>query len=121
MYLKPSNRNHVFARVSLACGIALLVFAGVLGLQSVAAKGRTYTVTIRDMRYLPMTLVVRVGDTVMWKNADMVPHTVTDQGKSFDSGSIVQGASWSYVASKKGTYSYYCIFHPEMKSKLIVR
>jgi plastocyanin len=121
MYKNQSQQNHVFARVSLACGMALLGFAGVLGLQSAAAKGRSHTVAIREMKYLPATLVVSVGDTVTWKNTDIVPHTVTDKGKSFDSGSIVQGASWSYVASKKGTYFYYCIFHPEMKSKLIVR
>ncbi len=121
MYKKKSQQYRAFARVSLTCAIALLVLAVALGLPSAAAKGRVHTVTIRDMKYLPATLIVNVGDTVVWKNEDMVPHTVTDRGKSFDSGSIVNGASWSDVVNKKGTYSYYCTFHPNMNGKLIVR
>jgi plastocyanin len=73
------------------------------------------------MKYLPATLVVNVGDTVVWKNEDIVPHTATDRGKVFDSGSIAPGASWNYVASKKGTYFYYCAYHPNTKGKLVVR
>jgi plastocyanin len=118
------NHSHpfkAFARVLLTFGMALFVLAGALDLHSVEAKPRTHTVTIRGMNYLPPTLTVDVGDTVVWKNEDMVPHTVTDRGKSFESRSIVSGASWSYVANKKGTYSYYCTFHPNMNGKLIVR
>ncbi len=73
------------------------------------------------MKNLPATLIVNVGDTVVWKNDDIVPHTATDRGKGFDSGSIEPGASWSYAASRKGTYFYYCAFHPNTKGKLIVR
>ncbi len=121
MYKKKLQPYRAFARVSLTCTIALLMIAGALGLPSAAAKRRVHTITIRDLKYLPATLIVSVGDTVVWKNEDMVPHTVTDRGKSFDSGSIVNGASWSYVVNKKGTYSYYCTFHPNMNGKLIVR
>src|SRR6185369_11616854 len=105
------NHSHpfkAFARVLLTFGMALFVLAGALDLHSVEAKPRTHTVTIRGMNYLPTSLTVDVGDTVVWKIEDMVPHTVTDRGKSFESRSIVSGASWSYVANKKGTYSYYC-------------
>ncbi len=121
MSKNQSHQYHAFARVLLTYGMALLVLAGALGLQSAAAKRRTHTIAIRGMNYLPVTLIVNVGDTVVWKNEDVVPHTATDRGKSFDSGAIVSGASWSYVANKKGTYSYYCTFHPNMNGKLIVR
>ena len=120
MFKNQSHQYQSFARVLLIYGMALFI-AGALGLQSTAAKPRTHTVAIRGMNYVPPSLTVNVGDTVVWKNEDTVPHTATDRGKSFDSGSIVSGASWSYVVNKKGTYSYYCTFHPNMNGKLIVR
>ena len=40
-----------------------------------AARGR-YTVVIKDMKYQPPILKVKVGSSVEWKNADIVAHTV---------------------------------------------
>jgi plastocyanin len=111
----------VGARIALSCAIALLLLIASPGLPGTDAKGRTRTVVLRSMSYLPATVVVNVGDTVVWKNGDVVPHTATDRAKNFDSGNIEPGASWSYVANKKGTYFYYCSFHPFTKGKLVVR
>src|SRR6267143_804094 len=36
------------------------------------------------------------------------------QPPKFDSGGIAVGASWKYVALKKGTFAYKCSFHPNM-------
>jgi len=69
-------------------------------------------------------VTVHAGETVEWKNDDIVPHTATadgqDQKPAFDSGTIHTGAAWRYVAQKKGTYNYICTLHPNMKGKLIV-
>jgi plastocyanin len=65
--------------------------------------------------------VVRAGDTVVWTNEDVVPHTATAKGKGLDSGSIGAKQSWRYTASEKGTYAYDCTFHPNMKGTLVVR
>lgn len=80
-----------------------------------------HTVTIKDFEYQPAILTVEVGDTVEWKNGDIVPHTVTAADKSFDSGSIRSGGSWKFVAKKTGAFDYICTFHPNMKAKLIVQ
>jgi plastocyanin len=98
--------------------VALLIVAGT---SAAASKSRTHTVALRGMKNVPATLTVNVGDTVIWKNEDVVPHTATDRGKHFDSGSIEPGGSWSYVANRKGTYFYYCAYHPNTKGKLVVR
>jgi len=80
------------------------------------------TVIIDRFMFTPPTLTVRAGETVVWKNLGMVPHTATvTKGKAFDSGVIEKGASWRYKASKKGTFEYLCTLHPNMKGKLIVR
>ncbi|MGI8961503.1 MAG: cupredoxin domain-containing protein [Bryobacteraceae bacterium] len=80
------------------------------------------TVLISQFKYQPDTLVVNVGDTVEWKNADIVPHTITAvDGKTFDSGGMAKGASWRFIVIKKGTYEYLCTLHPNMKAKLVVQ
>jgi plastocyanin len=116
-----SRGRHAALRMLLCFGLALWLCAGSSGLRRAIAKPRTHTVTLRGMKYFPLTLIVSAGDTVVWKNDDIVPHTATARNKSFDSGSIAPGGSWSYVANRKGTYFYYCAFHPNTKGKLIVR
>jgi plastocyanin len=121
MIPNQSRRYRAGRLALLSCGIALLMLTLSPGLPGTEAKSRTHTVVLRGMSYVPATLVVNAGDTVVWKNSDVVPHTATDRRKNFDSGSIEPGASWSYVANKKGTYFYYCSFHPNTKGKLVVR
>jgi plastocyanin len=94
-----------------------------LSLAASAADGprTTHSVTIEDMRFKPPVLTVRRGDRIVWVNKDLFPHTVTAATKSFDSGSIAAGATWSYVAASSGDYAYGCSFHPTMKGRLTVQ
>lgn len=85
------------------------------------AEPQTHTVYIKGFRFVPDTLTVNVGDTVVWINEDKVSHTATAEGKSFDSKNIPNGTSWRYLADKKGSYPYICIPHPMMRGKLIVQ
>ncbi len=74
------------------------------------------------LTYQPPTIVVHVGDMVEWINKDLYIHTVTaTDNKTFNSGNIYPKRSWRYKAVKKGTFEYFCIPHPDMKGKLIVR
>lgn len=103
-------------------GLALFITTGAAwAVRRAPSKSRTHTIPIRSFKFLPASLIVNVGDTVVWKNDDIAPHTATARGKRFDSGSIEPGASWSYLALQKGTYPYYCAYHPGMKGKLVVR
>ncbi len=85
------------------------------------SEPQTHTVSIKDFKFEPATLTVSAGDTVIWKNEDIVPHTATTKGKGFNSKGIESKASWKYVADKAGTYPYICAYHPTMKAKLIVK
>jgi plastocyanin len=76
---------------------------------------------ISGFKYRPGVLAVNIGETVEWKNADIVPHTVTAVDKSFNSGSIAPGATWTLVAKKAGTFNYICTLRPNMKARLVVR
>jgi plastocyanin len=74
------------------------------------------------MAFHPETLQVRRGDTVVWINRDIVPHTATAAGPpSWDTGPLPRGKSGSYVVRRQGVEPYLCKLHPTMLGKLIVR
>lgn len=81
----------------------------------------THYVVIEQMRFNPPTLTVQRGDRIEWMNRDLFAHTASSTSKAFDSGSIAVNASWSYVASRPGSYPYLCNFHPTMRGTLNVR
>jgi plastocyanin len=93
--------------------------AGPPGAAKVAA---TSQVTIETVKYSPVAVEVKTGETVVWINNDLTPHTVTSQtGGEFNSGSIEPGTSWSHKFDQAGTFPYYCTFHTEMKGTITVR
>lgn|ERR1035437_1213277 len=94
-----------------------------------AASGRAdqkpmpeaHEILIRGFMYQPDVVTLHIGDTVQWKNSDIVPHTVSAEDKSFNSGLIAPGATWKFVAKKAGIFPYRCMPHPNMHGKLIVQ
>jgi plastocyanin len=74
------------------------------------------------MRFQPAELSVVPGDSVVWVNKDLVPHSATSDRAGFDSKIIRANGSWRYtVPARKGTYSYTCTFHPTMAGRLRVK
>lgn len=113
--------SSVFALVlALAGGIFLSATA--LG-QAKASQVHVVRMEMQNYRftYQPETMVVNVGDTVEWVNDDMYAHNVYSDDHTFHSPTIDPKGSWRYKAVKKGTYHYYCTFHPNMKGTLVVR
>jgi plastocyanin len=84
-------------------------------------KPTTHTVTIENMRFQPESLTVARGDTVVWVNRDLVPHTATSKDDVFDSKTILAEDSWRFTAREKGDFAYICTFHPTMTAMLQVR
>ena len=101
------------------------LLAAVLWFGTVAATDRagpaTHTVTIEGMRFHPRALTVSPGDSVVWVNRDLVPHTATSKAGRFDSKTIPADESWTYTAATKGDFAYICTFHPTMTATLRVR
>jgi plastocyanin len=73
--------------------------------------------------YSPDTIIVVVGvnNTVTFQNADTVPHTVTADDGSFNSGNLNAGQSWTHTFSTPGTFSFHCEYHSWMKGTIVVR
>ncbi len=78
------------------------------------------TVIIKQMQFFPADLNVKIGDTVIWINKDIVDHNVTEEkNKAFYSDTLAVGKSWKMEV--KDSASYFCTIHPSMKGKLVLK
>jgi plastocyanin len=105
----------------------LLVFIAVMSLAGLAGAvpGVTVRMTSRDA-FVPKTLTIKVGDTVVWENDSPGVHTVTDNSafasakqdasvpagtEPFNSGPVEAGKQYSHTFTAPGTYKYFCVPH----------
>jgi plastocyanin len=79
------------------------------------------SVSIENMAFSPSTLTVSAGTTVSWTNNDGVTHTVTSKTSAFDSGSLLNGKTYSFTFPNAGTYDYYCKIHTSMTGSIVVQ
>ena len=112
--------------MGLAGGLLLASVAGTTQAEHAAAAHKTYHVQIVTNEqtigaYKPKTITVHRGDRIIFKNVSNAPHTVSADNNSFASATIATGKSWTYVAKKVGTFTYFCQFHPGMHGKLVVK
>ena len=103
----PSDRR------TLTVGLAAFLLGG-----CAAAKPRTLHVTVAQMAFTPKVLQARVGDTVVWTNNDIVPHTATAAG-GFDIDLPVKGGGQTAL-NRPGTIDYACSYHPSMTGRIVV-
>ena len=99
--------------------VALLSFGRAGGAGS--AKPVTHKVTIEGMQFQPDVVKAARGDSIVWTNKDLFPHTATASGSAFDSHEIKPGESWTYKAANAGEIAYVCSFHPTMKATLQIK
>jgi len=82
---------------------------------------QSHTITIAGMAFSPLQLHVHAGDTVVFQNKDIFPHTATAPGpQGFDSSVIKPGGTWSTTLKHVGDFRFACQFHPEMKGEIVV-
>ena len=113
-YLTAARRLAWLALLSASASWAGPVHAG-------PVREKLHTVLIEGTQFSPTRLEVQRGDTVVWKNQDPFPHTVTADGGQFDSGALAPETTWKFVANKSGSFPYTCTLHKTMKGVLIVK
>ena len=81
-----------------------------------------------DNSYAPNPIIINSGETITWYNADTVSHTATsgsdsdpNEGQLFDSDAILSNQAFTLKFDNKGTFDYYCIYHPSMVGEIIVK
>ncbi|MEJ5961833.1 plastocyanin/azurin family copper-binding protein [Pedobacter immunditicola] len=82
-------------------------------------RPKTYTVEIKDMKFVPEAITVKKGDTVLWVNRDIMNHDVTEEKtKAWKSSPISTGTSWKMEVTNDA--NYYCSIHVVMKGTIRV-
>ena len=78
------------------------------------------SVDIANVAFDPEALSISVGTTVIWTNREAIPHTVTADDGSFDSGTLNQGETFEFTFDTVGTFDYVCAIHPSMQGSVVV-
>ena len=101
-----------------------------------ANPGKEVAAKVIDTDFMPRTLRVEKGSTVLWEQVGDQPHSVTAADDSFDSNPdcgpvdseecLGQGDEFSHTFETTGTFIYYCRVHglPDgtgMVGKIVVR
>jgi predicted secreted protein with PEFG-CTERM motif len=75
--------------------------------------------------FVPSSVTVHPGDTVIWSNDDTAAHTVTSgtaadgPDGNFDSSLFMAGTTFSYKFDTLGNYPYFCMVHPWMTGSVL--
>jgi plastocyanin len=106
--------------------VATLFAVSVAGAQkhrtAQAQKHPIRTVLIQNFHFKPAEITIKRGTKVRWINKDMHPHTATaNNGKSFDSGHLDPGESYTHTFKSVGTKKYHCEIHPFMRGRVVVK
>lgn len=113
---------------------ALMVVAATLVPMNAAAGGGCYagmdaglststetTARIEDCAFQPSVTYIEPGDTVTWRNDDILGHTVTGANGSWgDEMDLTEGESVSFTFEDEGVFPYYCAYHPSMVGAVVV-
>jgi plastocyanin len=83
--------------------------------------GTPRVVHLKNTKFQPGDIELKVGQTVTFENDDSFAHNVTaTQGAKFRSGTLNQGKTFEFTADKAGKISYVCTFHPGMAGTITV-
>ncbi|MEQ5840666.1 cupredoxin family copper-binding protein [Paraburkholderia acidicola] len=106
--------------VIAALGAVLFSAVSMSASISIARAAEPSAVVIKNFMFMPMSLTVKAGSTVTWKNLDGEPHTVVNDSGLFRSGALDQNDTYQFKFDKPGTYKIFCGIHPNMKATITV-
>ena len=73
---------------------------------------------IDGFAFTPPDMTVPVGSTVTWTKNHAANHTVTSDTGVFDSGTMAQGATFTFTEA--GEFPYHCAIHSSMTATIHV-
>jgi plastocyanin len=78
-------------------------------------------VTMKSLDFNPTSVHGKVGQKVVWTNADSAPHNVTYvSGPRFASSrELGPGTTFAITLTQTGTIHYFCTLHPWMKATVV--
>src|SRR4051794_7717003 len=112
--MPPMTIRRPALRLALA-GLAALLLLGTSG-----ARAVDVTVRIENFTFEPQKVTVPVGTTVVFENADDIPHLVVATDGSFRSKALDTGDTFTLKVEKPGELAYFCALHPHMQGTISV-
>lgn len=108
----------------LLIGVVIGVGTGAVARASVAHPRDAGTpvrheVQMRAVSFAPREISIRLGDTVLFKNSDIVRHNAVRRDV-FDTGRLQAGQSYAWVPADTGTFRYQCTIHSRMRGEVRV-
>jgi plastocyanin len=86
-----------------------------------ASTGAVVKVSMKNIKFVPEKITVKVGQKIEWTNDDAVAHNVTaTDGADFASDTIEGGGKYSYKPTKAGVIKYVCTIHAGQNGEITV-
>ena len=105
--------------MAVSAGVAIFMAASA-DFSAVQAQ-ESNVVVIKNFMFSPMSLTIKAGSTVTWKNLDGEPHAVVNDTGLFHSGALDQNDTFQFKFDKPGVYKVFCGIHPTMKETITVQ
>ena len=100
--------------------VTVVALAPIFG-AGASAEPKAIEIVIEHFAFVPPSVEVAPGDTVVFINRDIVPHTATAVDGSWTTKDIPRGRSETLVVPPNGAGSYVCRYHPAMRGRLVLR
>jgi plastocyanin len=84
--------------------------------EAATATAADGAVTIKNFEFVPKSLTVKAGTTVVWTDSEG-RHTVEADKNEFKSDVLTSGKTFSFKFDKPGKYAYHCGFHGDKGGK----
>lgn len=81
----------------------------------------TTNVSITSTGFVPESITITVGDTVVWTNNDTTDHTATDDELTWDTDIIDPALTGSLKFDTAGTFTYSDTIDPTLTGTIIVK
>jgi len=78
-----------------------------------------HRVEMKNVAFMPRTLTIHAGDSVVWRNEDIVAHTATSAQAGLDVV-LAPGAEQTTAFPRPGVVKYLCRYHPNMTGQITV-
>lgn len=75
------------------------------------APPNTVIVPVANYAYNPGTLEIPAGTTVIFRNDDPDPHTVTSETGAFPEGLLEEQSEFTFTFDTEGEFPYFCLYH----------
>ena len=87
------------------------------------ALAAEHTVIQKDRSFSQTTIMIHLGDSIVFKNSDDITHNVfsVSQGMEFDIRRQTPGSSSTVPFDKEGVAEVRCAIHPKMKLIVTVK